>query len=184
LKEGWQTKELRERYGLKKIRSKSRQAFDSHAVDAWVLAAEVSGAEQPTCTRLWYLVPARLHRRQLHRLQAAKGGERKPYGGTRSLGYKRGTAIRHPKHGVCTVRGFDRKKQTISLHDYRTNRRLTQGASVKQCRVLTWVAWRGFFVKERPKRTGKGGHPMLATSKGTSASSPYLEGKEYPQAEM
>ncbi len=85
LKEGWQTKELREKYGLKKTKSKSKQSFESHAVDAWVIAASVSGAEKPTCTRLWYLVPAVLHRRQLHRLQASKGGERKPYGSTRSL---------------------------------------------------------------------------------------------------
>src|SRR6266487_6291359 len=88
---GWQTKELREKAGLKKTKSKSKQRFESHAVDAWVLASCMSGAQYPTCTRVWYLVPARLHRRQLHRLQASKGGERKPYGGTRSLGLKRGT---------------------------------------------------------------------------------------------
>ncbi len=147
--EGWQTKELRERAGLKKTRSKSRQAFESHAVDGWVLAASVSGAEHPTCTRLWYIVPAVLHRRQLHRLQASKGGERKPYGGTRSLGLKRGTVVRHPTYGLCTVGGFDRKKQTMSLHDYRTNKRLTQAAKVKACRVLTWVAFRCWFVREK-----------------------------------
>lgn len=148
LREGRQTKALRERYGLKKAKSKSKRSFESHAVDSWVLAACVSGAEQPTCTRLWYVVPARLHRRQLHRLQASKGGERKPYGGTRSLGLKRGTVICHKKHGRCTVGGFDRKKQTISLHAYRTNKRLTQGAKAGDCRVLTWVAWRSWLVAE------------------------------------
>src|SRR5947209_8849096 len=70
LKEGWQTKELRERAGLKKTKSKSKQSFESHAVDSWVIAASVSGAEKPTCTRLWYMVSSRVHRRQLHRLQA------------------------------------------------------------------------------------------------------------------
>src|SRR5450759_4413153 len=77
--QGWQTKEWRDAHGLKKSTSKSKQSFDSHAVDGWVLAASVSGASHPTCTRLWYVVPAVLHRRQLHRLQASKGGERKPY---------------------------------------------------------------------------------------------------------
>jgi hypothetical protein len=164
--EGWQTKELREKYNLTKTRSKSQQSFASHTVDAWCLAASVSGAEQPTCTRLWYVVPARLHRRQLHRLQASKGGERKPYGGTRSLGLKRGTLVRHPKNGLCTVGGFDRKKETISLHDYRTNRRLTQGARVKDCRTLTWVAFRSFLVaKETPKKSGKGDHPTPTSNK-------------------
>jgi hypothetical protein len=151
LKEGWQTKDLREKSGLKKTKSKSKQSFESHAVDAWVLAASLSGAQTPTCTRLWYVVPAILHRRQLHRLQASKGGVRKSYGGTHSLGLKRGTLVSHPKYGWCTVGGFDRKKQTISLHKYRTNQRLTQGAKVEQCRILTWVAWRSWLVRDNTK---------------------------------
>jgi hypothetical protein len=166
LKEGWQTKELREEYRLKKTRSKSRQSFESHAVDAWVLAASVSGAAKPTCTRLWYLVPARLHRRQLHRLQASKGGIRHPYGSTRTLGLKRGTLVIHKRHGLSTIGGFDREKQTVSLHAYRTNRRLTRGAQVKDCRILTWVAWRSWLVtQEDPKKRGQGGHPTRAANK-------------------
>jgi len=164
---GWETKVLRERYGLLKTKSKSRQAFESHAADSWALAASVSGAEKPTCTRLWYLVPARLHRRQLHRLQASKGGVRKPYGGTRTLGLKRGTLVKHPKYGLCSIGGFDRKKQSISLHAYRTNKRLTQGAQVKECQTLTWVAWRCFLVAEQPKSTGKGSHPTQSSTQGT-----------------
>ncbi len=171
LKEGWQTKELREQYGLKKTKSKSKQSFESHAVDAWVMAASVSGAEQPTCTRLWYVVPAVLHRRQLHRLQASKGGMRKPYGGTRSLGLKRGTLVKHKQYGLCTIGGFDRKKQTVSLHDYRTNKRLTQGAKGEACRGFTWVAFRSWLVKEQPKSKGKGGCPTQAASQGTPISS-------------
>jgi RRXRR protein len=153
-REGWQTKELREQYGLKKTKSKSKQSFESHAVDSWVLAASMSGAEKPTCMRLWYAVPARLHRRHLHLLQASKGGVRKPYGGTHSLGRKRGTIVSHPKYGLCTVGGFDRKKQTISLHHYRTNTRLTQAGKVKDCRVLTWVAFRSWVVVEKKRRMG------------------------------
>ncbi len=151
LREGWQTKALREQYGLKKTKSKSKQSFESHAVDAWVLAAAISGADSPTCTRVWYIVPAILHRRQLHRLQASKGGMRKPYGGTRSLGLKRGTLVRHPTYGLCTVGGFDRRKGRISLHEYRTNQRLTQGAKVADCRVLSWVAFRCWFVREKKR---------------------------------
>src|SRR5215469_6342182 len=154
LREGWQTKALREKSGLKKTKSKSKQSFESHAVDAWVLAAAISGAEQPTCTRLWYVVPAILHRRQLHRLQACKGGMRKPYGGTRSLGLKRGTLVRHPTYGLCTVGGFDRRKGRISLHEYRTNMRLTQGAKVAACHVLSWVAFRSWFVRKKQRHVG------------------------------
>ncbi len=177
LREGWQTKELREKYGLKKTKSKSKQSFESHAVDGWVMAASVSGAEKPTCQRLWYVVSTRLHRRHLHRLQASKGGERKPYGGTRSLGEKRGTLVEHPTYGRCAVGGFDRKKQTISLHDYRTNKRLTQGAKVKACRTLTWVAFRSWLVKEPKKEKGKASHPTQAPKKGMPVSRPKPEGR-------
>jgi hypothetical protein len=148
---GHQTKDLRDKYGLKKTKSKSKQDFSSHAVDGWVMAASVSGAEKPTCTRLWYIVGAQLHRRQIHRLQASKGGERKPYGTTRSLGLKRGTIVRHQQYGLSTVGGFDRKRNTISLHAYRTNKRLTQGGHAKDCYVLTWVAFRSWLVTEEQK---------------------------------
>jgi hypothetical protein len=65
------------------------QTFTSHAVDAWMLAAATSGATTPPCARLWYVVPAILHRRQLTRQEASKGGMFKSYGGTLSLGFKR-----------------------------------------------------------------------------------------------
>ena len=139
--------------------SMRKQSFGSHAVDSWVMAAEVSGAERPSCTRLCYIIGIQLHRRQLHRFQASKGGERKPYGGTRSLGLKRGTVVRHAKYGLWTVGGFDRKHNTVSLHDYRTNKRLTQVAKVEACRILNWMAFRSWLVtKEIPRKSGKGGH--------------------------
>src|SRR5262249_17426537 len=83
---GMVTSQLREWYGLVKTHQKDAPTFSSHAVDAWVLAATTSGAQAPTCTRVWYGVPHQLHRRQLHRLEATTGGVRQPYGGTRSLG--------------------------------------------------------------------------------------------------
>lgn len=174
LREGWQTKALRERFGLRKTQSKSKRSFESHAVDAWVLAASVSGASKPTCTRLWYVVPAVLHRRQLHRLQASRGGMRKPYGGTRSLGLKRGTLVRHPTYGLATVGGFDRRRQMISLHAYRINKRLTQRARVEHCQVLTWVAWRSWLVAEKqPKFKSK--RPDLSSNMDHPTSSPCLK---------
>ena len=148
IREGWQTKDLRDHYGLSKTKKKASRTFDSHAVDAWVLAASVSGASTPTCTSVWYMVPAILHRRQLHALQPSKGGVRRPYGGTRSLGLKRGTLVQHFKYGLCAVGGCDRKRATISLHDYRTNKRLTQGAKVDACHILTWAAFRSWLVAQ------------------------------------
>jgi RRXRR protein len=182
-RQGWQTKALRKRYGMQKTTCKSKKSFESHALDAWVLAACLSGAEKPTCTCLWYVVQVRLHRRQLHRLQASKGGERKPYGGTRSLGLKRGTLVRHPTYGLCSVGGFDRQKQTISLHAYRSNKRLTQRGSVKACRTLTWVAWRTFLVsgKNRVSKS-KGSFPSQGTTKGV-LSHLQAEAQGFPKVE-
>jgi hypothetical protein len=156
------TKQLREHYGLTKTHDKAAQTFSSHAVDAWVLAAATSGATTPTCTRVWFVVPFLLHRRQLHRLQADRGGARKPYGGTRSLGFTRGTLVRHPRYGLCRAGGCDREKQRLSLHAYRTNTRLTQGAKPADCRRLTSVAFRTRFVplKQTAKQKGTARPPQ------------------------
>src|SRR5947209_10556391 len=179
-------------HGLKKTKSKSKQSFESHAVDAWVLAASHSGAKEPTCTRLWYLVPARLHRRQLHRLEASKGGLRKPYGGTRSLGLKRGTLVRHSKYGLCTVGGFDRKKQTISLHGYRINKRLTQAAKVKDSHLhldgLPFLVGLSQLEESRggisSRTVNAGGSPCRFFMKGKAMSSMTLLGTGTCQIEM
>jgi len=47
-KEENETEELRERFGLRKIKSKSKPVFETHCVDSWVLAASKTGAERPT----------------------------------------------------------------------------------------------------------------------------------------
>jgi hypothetical protein len=73
LREGWQTRAPRGLYALKKITGKAKAVFASHALDARVRPASISGANGPTCQRLWYLVPARPHRRQLHRRVPDKG---------------------------------------------------------------------------------------------------------------
>lgn len=143
--EGHQTADLRLTYGLTKTTQKDKQSFNSHCVDAWVMAASVSEATKPTEKRLHYLTEIRLHRRQLHRLQPETGGVRKPYGGTRSLGLKRGTLVRHPKYGLCSVGGNMAGK--ISLNHYASNKRLTQHGKIVDCGVLTWTPYRSVFVR-------------------------------------
>jgi hypothetical protein len=140
------TSQLREQYGLVKTTQKEAQTFSSHAVDAWVLAAATCGAKAPTSTRLWYSIPIRLVRRQLHRLEPEKGGRRAPYGGTRSLGFTRGTLVRHPRYGRCLIGGWDRQTQRVSLHAYRSTKRLTQQAKPADCVPLTRVAFRTWLV--------------------------------------
>lgn len=144
LKQGYETKVLREQFGLKKSHDKKEKSFYSHCVDAWALAASVSGAEKPDHFGFYYLVPLRFHRRQLHRLEPGKGGVRKPYGGTRSLGFKRGTLVKHPKYGLCYIGGH--LNGCLSLHDRKTGKRLTQNAKPEDCMVLTSVSWRSCYI--------------------------------------
>lgn len=144
LKQGHETKALRKRFGLGKSGRKGEKSFWSHCVDAWALAASVSGAKEPDHTGLYYLIPLRFHRRQLHRLEPEKGGVRKPYGSTRSLGFKRGTLVRYPKLGLCYIGGHMGGR--LSLHDLKTGRRLTQGVKPEDCRVLTCVSWRSQYI--------------------------------------
>ena len=141
LRQGYETKELRDRFGLKKTSQKDKKTFYSHAVDAWVLAASVSGAVKPSWLGLFYWIPIRLHRRQLHALQPGKGGIRRPYGGTRSLGFSRGTLVRHVKHGLTYIGGT--LKGRVSLHSIRTGKRVTQDAKISDLEILTRLSWRG-----------------------------------------
>lgn len=140
LRTGYETKDLRDRFNLRKTSQKNKPVFFSHAVDAWVMAADVSGAKQPTEHGLFYWTPIRFYRRQLHRLQPETGGIRKPYGGTISLNLIRGTLVNHFKHGLSYNGGT--LKERLSLHHFRTGKRLTQSAKPTDCTILTRIAWR------------------------------------------
>lgn len=141
IKQGWETKALREQLGLRKTSKKLAEVWNAHCVDAWVLAySAVGGCTTPDNTRLVCIAPLVWHRRQLHRLQPESGGKRKPYGGTLSQGIKRGTLVRHPKWGKAYVGGtLDGK---ISLHEPQTGKRLTQGAKGTDCRLIKLMRWR------------------------------------------
>jgi hypothetical protein len=148
--QGYETKQLREAFGLKKSHNKSKMAFDTHCVDAWVLAAAVTGACHLTTTTLYYLEAIRFHRRALHRLQFSKGGIRKRYGGTMTLGLKRGTLVRHKKFGLCYVGGTLNNR--LSLHCFRTGKRLTQSGKKEDCHILTRIAFRSQFLSPVHRR--------------------------------
>jgi hypothetical protein len=140
-RQGWETAQLRERYGLKKSSNKLAETFTAHAVDAWCLANSwLEGQTQPEQTTLFCLTPLRFHRRQLHRLQPEAGGKRKLYGGTRSNGFKRGSLVKHPKFGVCYVGGY--LKDRVSLHALADGKRLTKQAKPEDCVFLTYCSWR------------------------------------------
>ena len=144
-KQGYETKELRDSLGLKKTKSKLSDRFDAHCIDSWVLANHVvSGHLKPDNERILKVIPLRFHRRQLHALQPAEGGVRKPYGGTMSLGFKRGSLVRHPKWGLTYIGGVS--KTGISLHNINTSKRVCRNAKAIDLKVLTLLTWRALLI--------------------------------------
>ena len=141
IKQGRETAALRDHLGLKKMSKKLSEVWEAHCIDAWVLAySHVAARRSPDNKLLVCLTPLQWHRRQLHRFQPERGGKRKPYGGTLSMGIKRGTLIKHPKWGKAYVGGQLQSK--ISLHESRTGKRLTQTAKVADCRLIKLLRWR------------------------------------------
>jgi len=139
--QGHETKEQRDALGLKKSSQKLSDKFEAHCVDSWVLANwYVGGHIAPDNKEMLYIVPLRLHRRQLHMLQPAKGGIRRPNGGTRSMGLKRGSWVKHPKHGVCYVGGTTGSR--ISLHSLEDGKRLCRDARTADIGFLCRSSWR------------------------------------------
>jgi hypothetical protein len=138
---GYETAEARNDLGLKKSKQKLSDTFAAHCVDSWVLAnLWVGGHDEPDNKAILYIVPLRFHRRQLHRLQAEKGGVRRPYGGTLSLGFKRGSWVKHPKYGLCYIGG--NLNGRLSLHNLQDGKRLYQKAKLEDCQFLTTSSWR------------------------------------------
>ncbi len=139
LKQGWETKELRDSLGLKKTSNKLSKSFDAHCVDSWVLANYIVGGHiKPDNKNILYLKPLRFYRRQLHVLQPIKGGIRKRHGGTMSMGLKRGSLVKHSIHGLTYIGGTS--KNRISLHDL-GGKRLGQSFKVEDCKFLTYNSW-------------------------------------------
>ena len=158
LKHGYETKALRDYFGLKKTSNKAKKTFNSHAVDSWVLAASLSGAKKPTESGLFYCVPIRLHRRQLHMFQFAKGGLRKLYGSTRSLSLSRGTLVVHPKYSFCYVGGSSNGR--ISLHSIATGQRLTQQAKFSDLKIKTRLSFRSKWIEAQFKEAKNSSFPL------------------------
>lgn len=143
---GTETKKYREFYRLNKTKQKDKKSFSAHAVDAWVMAATLVGAPNPTEYRLYYWTPIRLHRRQLHALQPGKGGIRRPYGSTRSMQFSRGTLVKDKTNKLQYIGGS--AKERISLHDLITGKRTSQNVKPSDFEVLTRIAFRTEIISK------------------------------------
>ena len=140
-KQGYATKTERDRLGLFKSSAKLSTRWDAHCVDSWTLAnMAVGGHDGPDYVDMVLVVPLQFHRRQLHALQPAAGNVRRTYGSTRSMGFKRGTWVSHPKFGASYVGGT--MDGRVSLHSIETGKRLTQSAKPKDVKMLCLSSWR------------------------------------------
>ena len=135
--QGWETKEIRDRLGIKKSSDKMSETFDAHCVDSWCLAYHtVGGSGIPDNTDLMSVSPIPIKRRELHRQQEAKGGKRSRVGGTvLGQGLVKNTLIRHVKYGLTRLSGVN-AKGLFSIYSM-GNKRLTTGAKRSDFRVLT-----------------------------------------------
>ena len=136
-RQGWETKEIRDRLGLKKSSKKLAETFEAHCVDSWCLAYHVvGGSEIPDNTNIFCIAPINTQRRCLHREQESKGGKRNRYGGTiLGNGLVKNTLIKHVKYGITRLAGVN-AKGLFSIYSL-GNKRLTTGAKRSDFRVLT-----------------------------------------------
>lgn len=135
------TYQTRQQLGLKKLKNKTSSDFYAHCVDSWVLACLVVGGDgTPGNLSVMEFIPLRFHRRQLHRLEHGAGHIRSPYGGTLSMGFKRGGIAKHPKYGTAYIGGSS--KNRISLHSIQTGKRLCQNAKPEDIKFLSFNSWR------------------------------------------
>ena len=113
--QGWETKEIRDRLGLKKSSKKLAETFEAHCVDSWCLAYHtVGGKDMPDNTDIFCISPIPIRRRELHRQNPQKGGKRPRYGGTRCLQTVKNALVKHVKHGLLRVSGHQNGKLTLS----------------------------------------------------------------------
>ena len=133
---GWETKEIRDRLGLKKSSKKLSETFDAHCVDSWCLAYHAVGGDGVVDnTDIFCISPIPIRRRELHRQNPQKGGKRPRYGGTTWNGnLVKNTLVRHIKYGLTRISGFG--KQGIALYSLE-GKRLCQNAKARDFKVLT-----------------------------------------------
>ena len=138
---GMDTFKLREYHCLTKSKAKLSYCFSSHCVDSWVLANAITkGHLAPELTTVLRLSRLPIPRRMLHRANPSKGGTRTRYGGSMSLGYKKGTLVDHPKHGRCFTGGYQGDR--LTLHSPVTTERIVRNAKPSDLRPISYSPWR------------------------------------------
>lgn len=153
LKKGYETHARRNILGFKKLNDKFSESFYSHNVDSWVLASFVTGKRYIDMGSVFRMVPLKFHRRALHNLSPAKGGYRKKFGGTISLGFKRGSIVKHEELGYVYIGGTTAGRVTV--HNTVTGNIITTRAFPSDCKFICFNNWRTTFIDECGKFIGK-----------------------------
>ena len=135
--QGYETKEIRDRVGLKKSSKKLSETFEAHCVDSWCLAYHTVGGESiPDNTDILCISPIPIQRRTLHREQPKKSGIRSRYGGTvLTKGTYKHTLVRHVNHGFTRLAGIN-AKGLFAIYNL-DGKRLTTSAKRNSFKVLT-----------------------------------------------
>jgi hypothetical protein len=141
LKQGYETKEYRDKLGLIKTKAKLEDVFSAHNVDSWVLANSEFDQKIPDNTSIFRMIPLNFIKRQLHCLQPGKNGIRKIFsGGTRSHGITKGTVINHYRHGYIYIGG--KSNHRVSGHNIVTGKRVSQNINPWEIEELYITKWR------------------------------------------
>jgi hypothetical protein len=140
---GFETKAERDRLGLAKSKNKLAETFDAHCVDSFALANLALGGDGKLDNReLLIVTPLNFIRRQLHKLQPAKGGKRQKFGGTQCGEFKKGAIVKHIKRGIHLIGGFT--KGYLSLNSVNTGQRVIKAARKQD---LVHLAFNSFAVR-------------------------------------
>ena len=133
----WETKAIRDSLGLKKSKQKLSATFEAHCVDSWCLAYHIVGGDSiPDNRDIFSISPIPIRRRELHRQNPQRGGKRPRYGGTMCLGIVKNTLVKHVKHGLLRVTGFN-TRCGINLSEISSGKRVVRRAKSDSYRVLT-----------------------------------------------
>ncbi len=139
--QGWKTKEIRDRLGLKKSSAKLSETFESHCVDSWCLAYQTVGGEPIVeNTSILCISPIPLRRRELHRQNPQQGGKRPRYGGTRCLGVAKNTLVRHVTKGLLRVTGH--QKGCLTLSEIHSSKQIVLTAKPTTYKILKKLNFR------------------------------------------
>jgi len=121
---GWQTARRRKELGLRKASDKAAHTPEAHVTDAIALCSLALGDINLTPFPFDVITRPKYSRRKLHMEQPAKGGVRKPYGGTTTpFVFRKGDYVEATR-GNKTVRGWvsGYTKNLISVSDFNWKR--------------------------------------------------------------